>query len=172
MAWATIDWDEVLSRLPLDAIGDFINPSGPTWRDIMDHDTLDDFWRAIRFDDRYDTHGCPLPARDRLVRSGGPARRVPPLRRDDGELAGAGPAAADRRSLEPRQLTQFPTPPTRRSSCGPEAALEMDDVHLALVRLLAEGRSKPARSIPRRSDSSRQGTNLWREAAPLAAGDG
>ena len=103
---AETDWDEVLSRLPLDAIGDFINPSGQTWRDMMDHDTLDDFWRAIRFDDRYHDHRRPLPARHRLVRSGGPARRVPPLRRDDGGLSGAGPAAADRRSLEPRQLAQ------------------------------------------------------------------
>ena len=54
-----IDWDEVLSRLPLEAIGEFINPSGQTWRDLMDHDTLDDFWRAIRFDDRYGTIDVP-----------------------------------------------------------------------------------------------------------------
>jgi putative CocE/NonD family hydrolase len=54
-----IDWDEVLRRLPIDAIGDFINPSGQTWRDLMDHDTLDDFWRAIRFDDRYQDIDVP-----------------------------------------------------------------------------------------------------------------
>ena len=30
-----IDWDEMLMRLPLDAIGDAINPSGETWRDMM-----------------------------------------------------------------------------------------------------------------------------------------
>lgn len=48
-----IDWDEVLRRLPLEAIGDFINPTGSTWRDLMDHDTLDDLWRSIRYDDLY-----------------------------------------------------------------------------------------------------------------------
>jgi putative CocE/NonD family hydrolase len=48
-----VDWDEVLRRLPLEAIGEFINPTGLTWRDMMDHDTLDDFWKQIRFDDRY-----------------------------------------------------------------------------------------------------------------------
>ncbi|CAN5437656.1 CocE/NonD family hydrolase [soil metagenome] len=48
-----IDWDQELRRLPLEAIGEFINPSGPTWRDMMDHDTLDDLWKSIRFDDLY-----------------------------------------------------------------------------------------------------------------------
>jgi putative CocE/NonD family hydrolase len=54
-----VDWDEVLRRLPLEAIGDFINPTGPTWRDMMDHDTLDDFWKALRFDDLYATLETP-----------------------------------------------------------------------------------------------------------------
>lgn len=54
-----VDWDEVLRRLPLEAIGDFINPTGETWRDMMDHDTLDDFWKAIRFDDIYSTLDTP-----------------------------------------------------------------------------------------------------------------
>jgi putative CocE/NonD family hydrolase len=48
-----IDWDEVLMRLPLDSIGEVINQPGETWRDMMDHDTLDDFWKAIRYDDLY-----------------------------------------------------------------------------------------------------------------------
>ncbi len=38
-----LDWDDLLYTLPLEKIGDFINPSGQTWRDVMDHDTLDDF---------------------------------------------------------------------------------------------------------------------------------
>lgn len=54
-----IDWDEVLRRLPLEAIGEFINPSGQTWRDMMDHDTLDAFWRTLRYDDRYQEIDVP-----------------------------------------------------------------------------------------------------------------
>ena len=50
---ALVDWDEVLRRLPLEEIATFIAPDGRTWRDIMDHDTLDEFWTALRFDDRY-----------------------------------------------------------------------------------------------------------------------
>ena len=48
-----------LRRLPLEAIGEFINPAGQTWRDMMDHDTLDDFWQALRFDDRYQEIDVP-----------------------------------------------------------------------------------------------------------------
>lgn len=53
------DWDEVLRRLPIEAIGEFIDPAGQTWRDIMDHDTLDDFWKALRYDDRYHEFDVP-----------------------------------------------------------------------------------------------------------------
>jgi len=55
----TNNWDEILRRLPLEAIGEFIDPAGKTWRDMMDHDTLDDFWKALRFDDRYDQIDVP-----------------------------------------------------------------------------------------------------------------
>jgi hypothetical protein len=50
---ALVDWDTVLRRLPLESIADVIGPVGQTWRDMMDHDTLDEFWRTLRFDDRY-----------------------------------------------------------------------------------------------------------------------
>ena len=43
----------MLRRLPLEEIAAFIGPAGQTWRDMMDHDTLDEFWTALRFDDRY-----------------------------------------------------------------------------------------------------------------------
>lgn len=52
-ATTQLDWDEILRRLPLEAIGAFINPAGQTWRDLMDHDTLDEHWLALRYDDRY-----------------------------------------------------------------------------------------------------------------------
>jgi len=54
-----IDWDQVLRTLPIRAIGDVIDPSGETWADLMEHDTLDAHWQAIRFDDRYDRIDIP-----------------------------------------------------------------------------------------------------------------
>jgi len=47
------DWDEVLRLLPLEKMGELINPSGETWRDLMDHDTLDDFWKSMLYNDKY-----------------------------------------------------------------------------------------------------------------------
>lgn len=53
------DWDSVLRTLPLDALEDFIEPSGETWRDLMDHDTFDDFWKALTYTDRYPEMNYP-----------------------------------------------------------------------------------------------------------------
>ena len=47
------DWDTVLRTLPLDALEAFIDPAGETWRDMMDHDTFDDFWKALTYTERY-----------------------------------------------------------------------------------------------------------------------
>jgi uncharacterized protein len=53
------DWDEILRTLPFGAIGRFINASGPNWDIVTGHDTLDDFWRALRYDDQY--HAIDVP---------------------------------------------------------------------------------------------------------------
>lgn len=123
------DWDEVLMRLPLEAIGDFIDPSGQTWRDMMDHDTLDDFWRSIRFDDRY--HEIDVPC---LHVTGW---------YDLEDLLGAfhhyemmieSSPASEKQQLIVGPWSHFGT---RHPSAdyggvdfGPDAAIEMDDIHL------------------------------------------
>jgi putative CocE/NonD family hydrolase len=53
------DWEQVLRTLPIDAIGDFINPTGKTWRDVLDHDTFDDYWKSVRYDDQYHEFDYP-----------------------------------------------------------------------------------------------------------------
>ena len=47
------DWETILRTLPLASIGDFISPVGETWSDMLDHDTLDEHWKSLRFDERY-----------------------------------------------------------------------------------------------------------------------
>jgi putative CocE/NonD family hydrolase len=54
-----LDWDKILATLPFKAIGDVIDATGPTWDNVADRDTLDDFWKALRFDDRYDQFDVP-----------------------------------------------------------------------------------------------------------------
>ena len=56
---------------------------------MMDHDTLDDFWRAIRFDDRYHTIDVPCLHVTGWYDLEDLLGRIPPLRGDDGSLPGA-----------------------------------------------------------------------------------
>ncbi len=47
------DWDTVLRTLPVGALGSVIDASGDNWALLTTHDTLDDFWRSLRYDERY-----------------------------------------------------------------------------------------------------------------------
>lgn len=125
-----IDWDDVLRRLPLEAIGEFINPTGQTWRDMMDHDTLDDFWWAIRYDDRYQTIDVPClhvtgwyDLEDLLGA----------FHHYEGMMAKSPARAKQRLIVGPwsHLNSRYPHSSYTEVECGPDAALEMDDIHLA-----------------------------------------
>jgi hypothetical protein len=47
------DWEQILRTLPFEDIGKIINAAGPNWDDLCRRDTLDDFYRALRYEDRY-----------------------------------------------------------------------------------------------------------------------
>lgn len=168
---AETDWDEVLTRLPLEAIGDFINPTGLTWRDIMDHDTLDDFWRAIRYDDRY--HEIDVPClhvtgwydlEDLLgafhhyegMMAASPARERQRL------IVGPWSHGGSRRPTAAYGGVEF----------GPEAALEMDAIHLAWCDYWLKGIDHGVMDSPP-ALLFETGANAWRDAAtwPLATGE-
>ncbi len=53
------DWEQILRTLPFEAIGGIINATGPNWETLCRHDTLDDYWQALRYDDRYDQFDVP-----------------------------------------------------------------------------------------------------------------
>ena len=54
-----IDWDEALRILPFKDIGRIIDTPTDTWDNLADRDTLDDYWKNLRFDDRYDRIDVP-----------------------------------------------------------------------------------------------------------------
>jgi uncharacterized protein len=56
----TFDVDRAVQTLPVADIEALIDPVGETWRDMLEHDTLDDFWLALRYDDRYDEIDVPV----------------------------------------------------------------------------------------------------------------
>jgi putative CocE/NonD family hydrolase len=45
---------ELVKILPLEDIGEAIDPAGPGWREFMEHETLDELWRSRRWDGEYD----------------------------------------------------------------------------------------------------------------------
>ena len=54
------DVHAALATLPVDDIERLIDPAGQTWRDMLDHDTLDELWQGLRWDDRYDQLDVPV----------------------------------------------------------------------------------------------------------------
>jgi putative CocE/NonD family hydrolase len=56
----SVDVASLVDVLPVDDIGRAIGASGSTWRDLMEHDTLDDLWRSIRWDGAYDGFDVPV----------------------------------------------------------------------------------------------------------------
>jgi uncharacterized protein len=168
---AETDWDDVLSRLPLEAIGDFINPTGLTWRDMMDHDTLDEFWRAIRYDDRYQTIDVPClhvtgwyDLEDLLGA----------FHHYEGMMAGSPARDQQRLIVGPWSHVNSRNPHSSYAEieCGPEAALEMDDIHLAWFDYWLKGKATDAMASPP-ARLFETGSNLWRDADhwPLANGE-
>lgn len=45
---------ELVELLPVSAIGEVLRLTGDTWRDFIEHDTLDGLWRSRRWDGEYD----------------------------------------------------------------------------------------------------------------------
>jgi putative CocE/NonD family hydrolase len=165
------DWDEVLSRLPLEAIGEFINPSGQTWRDLMDHDTLDEFWRAIRFDDRYQDIDVPC-----LHVTGWHDLEdlLGAFHHYEGMMAASPARDRQRLIVGPwsHVNSRFPHSSLAGVEFGPAAALEMDDIHFAWFDHWLKGVANEAMDeAPARLFET--GSNRWREAAqwPLATGE-
>ena len=165
------DWDEVLRRLPLEAIGEFINPTGQTWRDIMDHDTLDDFWRAVRFDDRYQTIDVPClhvtgwyDLEDLLGA----------FHHYEGMMAASPARERQRLVVGPwsHVNSRYPHSSYAGIEFGPEAALEMDEIHFAWCDYWLKGKQNAVMQSPP-ALLFETGTNRWRDADrwPLATGE-
>ncbi len=166
-----IDWDEVLRRLPLEAIGEFIDPTGQTWRDMMDRDTLDEFWRAIRFDDRYDAIDVPCLH----VTGWYDLEDLLGAFHHYEEMIAASPARETQRLIVgpwSHVNSRYPHSSYAGIEFGPEAALEMDAIHLAWCDYWLKGKKNSVMQSPP-ALLFETGTNVWRDAQewPLARGE-
>lgn len=53
------NWGEVMRRLPLNTLGQVAGRDVAFWREVMEHDRLDDFWTALQMTGFYDTFDIP-----------------------------------------------------------------------------------------------------------------
>jgi putative CocE/NonD family hydrolase len=163
------DWDEILGRLPLEAIGTFIDPSGETWRDLMDHDTLDEHWLALRYDDRYAQIDVPC-----LHVSGwfDLEDLLGAFHHYEGMMATSPARDRQRLLVGPWSHVNSRLPHSSYAGVefGPEAAVEMNDVHRRWFDHWLKGAANGVPEDPRVS-LFETGTNVWRhvERWPLAA---
>jgi putative CocE/NonD family hydrolase len=155
-----VDWDEVLRRLPLEAIREFINPSGQTWDDLVGNDKLDTFWEPLRFDNRY--HQIDVPC---LHVTGW---------FDLEDLTGAFHHYEHMLESSPAHEQQFlivgpwshinsrfPHHSYAGDFLSADAAVEMDDVHLRWFDYWLKGEQNGALDEPR-VQLYETGSNVWR----------
>ena len=50
----SLEVGDLMHVLPIEALGEVIDPVGPGWEETMTHDTLDELWRARRWDGEYE----------------------------------------------------------------------------------------------------------------------
>lgn len=158
-----IDWDEVLSRLPFKSIGDVVNTSTDIWNNLVDHDTLDDYWKILRFDDRYDRINVPClhvtgwyDQEDLLgafhhyehMRDSSPAK--------DEQYLIVGPWS----HVKSRNPDQF----YADIDFGPGAAFDMDSEHLRWFKYWLKGERNGV-DVVDRVRIFEPGTNTWRHTS-------
>ena len=144
----SIDLARLVEILPVEDIGRAIAPSGRTWEDLMEHDTLDEFWAAMRWDGAYDRFDVPC-----LHVTGW---------HDLEDLHGAfhhyEQAIADSRAADRQWLVVGPwshlscrLPDTEYGGVayGEEAALDMDALHLRFFDRFLRGADNGVDGEPR-----------------------
>lgn len=156
------DWTEILSWLPLEKIGEFINPSGPVWEEMVGRDTLDDFWKSYRFDDQYDTFNVPCLH----VTGWYDLEDLLGAFHHYEHMMAASPAKSDQRLIVgpwSHVNSRVPHHSYAGDFLSDSAALEMDQEHLRWFDFWLKGiengvlDSAPVRLY-------QPGTNVWREA--------
>jgi putative CocE/NonD family hydrolase len=136
----------ISNLLPLAAIGEAIDASGPAWDDAMEHEALDDFWRARRWDGEYDfdvpiLHVAGWFDRDNAqgafhhyeqMLAGSPAR--------DRQWLLVGPWS--------HVSTRFPTD-SYQGFATPDGALDMDAIHVRFLDRFLRGEANGIDEEPR-----------------------
>lgn len=154
-----VDWNKTLRMLPVTRLMDSLGAEGNSWPDMRDHDTLDDFWQALRIDPFYPEIDVPVlhvngwhDLEDLL---GGFAHY-------EGMMAHS--PARDRQQLIvgpwPHVGTRWPHRRYGGVDFGPESALEMDAIHVRFFDRWLKGIDNGADTDPALR-LFEMGTNAW-----------
>jgi len=57
---SAVDWNAVYDHVPLQTMDERVGRAIPHWREELEHDRLDDYWRAICYQDKYDQLDLPV----------------------------------------------------------------------------------------------------------------
>jgi putative CocE/NonD family hydrolase len=55
-----VDWEAIYAHLPLATMDEGTGRPTPHWREELEHDRLDDYWRAICYQDKFDRLDLPV----------------------------------------------------------------------------------------------------------------
>jgi putative CocE/NonD family hydrolase len=163
------DWEHVLRTLPVSALGEKVDGSGGSWELLTTHDTLDDLWRSLRYDDRYALMDVPVlhvtgwyDLEDLLgafhhyegMRAASPAR--------DRQFLLVGPWS--------HVKSRYPDRECGGIDFGPDAAVDMDAEHLRWFDHWLKGKDSGVGEL----DPVRifePGRNVWRGAVSWPLSD-
>ncbi|WP_232696667.1 CocE/NonD family hydrolase [Brevibacillus daliensis] len=55
-----IDWEKIYEQLPLSSMGEQVGKKFPLWEEECEHDRLDDWWKQISYQDKFDQIDLPI----------------------------------------------------------------------------------------------------------------
>lgn len=166
---APVDWNELLATLPYRKIGEFVNGSGGNWDLVTKHDTLDDVWRSLRFDDEYGSINVPCLH----VTGWYDIEDLLGAFHHYEHMVAASPAADSQYLLVGPWSHLASCYPTRRHGgvdFGPGAALDMAAEHLRWFDHWLKDSGPGLDGVPR-VRVFEPGTNVWRAAAKWPLSD-
>jgi len=123
------DWDTLLKTLPVQSLRDVIDPAGATWDMLMEHDTMDDLWRSLRYEDLY--AGIDVPCLH--VTGWYDLEDLLGAFHHYGHMMASSPAAARQRLLVgpwSHVKSRYPDSTYADVDFGPSAAVDMEAEHL------------------------------------------
>ncbi|GAB2604880.1 CocE/NonD family hydrolase [Kribbella endophytica] len=120
---------ELLSTWPLVGIGDKLGLEGPSWGDLTEHSSYDEFWKALRFDTSYAEIDVPCLH----VAGWFDLENLTGAMHHYEQMINASPAASDQTLLVgpwSHAGVRYPHSTYDGTDFGPAASVDMNELHL------------------------------------------